>query len=218
MIGRNPLAASDCCRYDRCEFAIGGGLPGNEASASMLPLQRSMVRKRPARANTRSHRIELMPAHSHRISGSSFASPTNGPHRVAAGVAVVVAAFVISALVNRFVARRAERNNPPTGKFVEVGALRLHYTEQGQGPPLVLLHGNSGMIQDFTSSGLIDKAVKRSSRVEWRRRASRFFKFPSSADRAASRPSTSPRSSRVAASRAIVTRLSFTTRAASPAS
>jgi pimeloyl-ACP methyl ester carboxylesterase len=102
-----------------------------------------------------------MPAHSHRISGSSFASPTNAPHRVAAGVAVVVAAFVISALVNRFVARRAERNNPPTGKFVEVGALRLHYTEQGQGPPLVLLHGNSGMIQDFTSSGLIDKAVKR---------------------------------------------------------
>jgi hypothetical protein len=135
MIGRNPFAASDCCRYDRCEFAIGGGLPGNEASASMLPLQRSMVRKRPARANTRSHRIELMPAHSHRISGSSFASPTNAPHRVAAGVAVVVAAFVISALVNRFVARRAERNNPPTGKFVEVGALRLHYTEQGQGPP-----------------------------------------------------------------------------------
>ena len=161
MIGRNPFAASDCCRYDRCEFAIGGGLPGNEASASMLPLQRSMVRKRPARANTRSHRIELMPAHRHRISGSSFASPTNAPHRVAAGVAVVVAAFVISALVNRFVARRAERNNPPTGKFVEVGALRLHYTEQGQGPPLVLLHGNSGMIQDFTSSGLIDKAVKR---------------------------------------------------------
>ena len=104
-----------------------------------------------------------MPPHklSHRISRTSFASPTNASHRVAAGAAVVVAALVISALVNRFIAKRAERNNPPIGKFVEVGALRLHYIEQGEGEPLVLLHGNSGMIQDFTSSGLIDRAARK---------------------------------------------------------
>jgi hypothetical protein len=43
------------------------------------------------------------------------------PDRVAVGAAVVVAALAISALVNRFVAKKAERNNPPTGKFVVVG-------------------------------------------------------------------------------------------------
>jgi hypothetical protein len=72
-----------------------------------------------------------MPPHtlSHWISNSSFA-PTKSLHRLAAGGAVVAAALVVSALVNRFIAKRAERNNPPIGKFVDVGALRLHYIEQ----------------------------------------------------------------------------------------
>ena len=69
-----------------------------------------------------------MPPHklSHGISNSSFAPATNALHRLAAGGAVVAAAFVVSALVNRFIAKRAERNNPPIGKFVDVGGLRLH--------------------------------------------------------------------------------------------
>ena len=104
-----------------------------------------------------------MPPHklSHWISNSSFAPPTNALHRLAAGGAVVAAALVVSALVNRFIAKRAERNNPPIGKFVDVGVLRLHYIEQGDGEPLVLLHGNSGMIQDFTSSGLVEGAAQK---------------------------------------------------------
>jgi hypothetical protein len=107
--------------------------------------------------------FELMPQHklSHWISNSPFAPPTNALHRLAAGGAVVAAALVVSALVNRFIAKRAERNNPPIGKFVDVGAFRLHYIEQGDGEPLVLLHGNSGMIQDFTSSGLVERAARR---------------------------------------------------------
>lgn len=83
------------------------------------------------------------------------------PHPVAAGAAVVVAALAISALVNRFVAKKAERNNPPTGKFVEVEGVRLHYIERGEGESLVLLHGNGSMIEDFSSSGLVDKAARR---------------------------------------------------------
>jgi pimeloyl-ACP methyl ester carboxylesterase len=91
-----------------------------------------------------------------------FASYGNAtPHPVAVGAAVVVAALAISALVNRFVAKKAERNNPPTGKFVEVGGVRLHYIERGEGEPLVLLHGNGSMIEDFSSSGLVDKAARR---------------------------------------------------------
>jgi pimeloyl-ACP methyl ester carboxylesterase len=35
----------------------------------------------------------------------------------------------------------------------------LHYIERGAGDPLVLLHGNGSMIQDFDSSGLIDLAA-----------------------------------------------------------
>ena len=38
--------------------------------------------------------------------------------------------------------------------------MRLHYVERGTGQPVVLLHGNGGMIQDFESSGLIEQAAK----------------------------------------------------------
>ena len=73
-------------------------------------------------------------------------------------VAAAVAALGIAALVNRSLANKAERENPPTGKFVEVGGIRLHYVDRGSGFPLVLLHGNGSMIQDFASSGLIEMA------------------------------------------------------------
>jgi pimeloyl-ACP methyl ester carboxylesterase len=41
-----------------------------------------------------------------------------------------------------------------------VNGVRLRYVERGSGEPLVLLHGNGSMIQDFESSGLIDLAAK----------------------------------------------------------
>ena len=63
-------------------------------------------------------------------------------------------------MVNRQLARKAERDNPPTGRFVEVNGVQVHYREYGQGEPLVLLHGNGTMIQDFEVSGLSDKAAK----------------------------------------------------------
>jgi len=76
---------------------------------------------------------------------------------IAAGV---VAAAVASALLNRWLAQKAERRNPPTGRFITVDGVRLHYVERGTGSPLVLLHGNGSMIDDFQSSGLIDLAAK----------------------------------------------------------
>jgi len=80
-------------------------------------------------------------------------------HPIAVGVVGMVGVLTVSALVNRLIAKKAERDNPPRGKFVEVDGIRLHYIERGQGEPLVLLHGNGSMIQDFVSSGLIDKAA-----------------------------------------------------------
>ena len=50
--------------------------------------------------------------------------------------------------------------NPPAGRFLDVNGVRLHYLERGEGDPLVLLHGNGSMIEDFESSGLIDLAAK----------------------------------------------------------
>ena len=80
------------------------------------------------------------------------------PYVVAA--AATVGALAISALVNRRLAKNAENDNPPAGQFLEVNGVRLHYVERGSGTPLVLLHGNGSMIQDFESSGLIDLAAK----------------------------------------------------------
>ncbi|HEY0571666.1 MAG TPA: alpha/beta hydrolase, partial [Enterovirga sp.] len=69
--------------------------------------------------------------------------------------------MAVSAIVNRARAGKAERENPPIGAFIEVDGVRLHYVERGQGQPLVLLHGNGSMIQDFDSSGLIDMAAEK---------------------------------------------------------
>jgi pimeloyl-ACP methyl ester carboxylesterase len=79
------------------------------------------------------------------------------PYAVAA---ITIGVLAVTALVNRHLARKAELDNPPTGQFVEVDGVRLHYVERGSGEPLVLLHGNGSMIQDFESSGLADLAAK----------------------------------------------------------
>ncbi|MGF6429960.1 pimeloyl-ACP methyl ester carboxylesterase [Bradyrhizobium elkanii] len=73
-----------------------------------------------------------------------------------AGAATLVAA---TALVNRKLAKKALRDNPPQGRFVNINGVRLHYVERGNGRPLILFHGNGSMIQDFESSGLIDLAA-----------------------------------------------------------
>jgi pimeloyl-ACP methyl ester carboxylesterase len=75
-------------------------------------------------------------------------------------VTSIIVALAASAILNRVLAKKAERRNPPTGRFITVGGIRLHYLERGTGNPLVLLHGNGSMVQDFESSGLVDLAAK----------------------------------------------------------
>ena len=76
-------------------------------------------------------------------------------------VRIVLAALIVPAAIYAlYRTRQAERDNPPLGKFVSIDGARLHYIDRGKGPPLVLLHGNGSMIQDFHSSGLIEQAAK----------------------------------------------------------
>jgi pimeloyl-ACP methyl ester carboxylesterase len=81
-------------------------------------------------------------------------------HPYVAAATATAGALAILALVNRRLARNAENDNPPAGQFLEVSGVRLHYVERGSGTPLILLHGNGTMIQDFETSGLIDLAAK----------------------------------------------------------
>ncbi|APX88561.1 alpha/beta hydrolase [Brevirhabdus pacifica] len=68
-----------------------------------------------------------------------------------------------SALVDRRAAEReaeAERAFPPLGQMVEVEDLRLHAVVRGKGPDVVLIHGLSGNLRDFTFS-MVDRLAER---------------------------------------------------------
>jgi pimeloyl-ACP methyl ester carboxylesterase len=70
---------------------------------------------------------------------------------VAVGVAGLgVAAVAGLALTTRAAARRAEASVPPDGRFVEVEGARLHYIDRGAGPTILLVHGLSGQLRNFT--------------------------------------------------------------------
>ena len=70
--------------------------------------------------------------------------------------AVVLA---ILAIVNYVVARQAERRHPPTGLFMEVDGVRLHYSDRGEGRPVLLLHGNAVTGDDYNTSGVAERLL-----------------------------------------------------------
>lgn len=82
-------------------------------------------------------------------------------HRILRIVALTTAvALGATAVLVARRSRREEINNPPTGKFIEVEGIRLHYIEKGQGPPVVLLHGNGTMAEDFVASGVVEQVAR----------------------------------------------------------
>ena len=56
--------------------------------------------------------------------------------------------------VNHMVAGASERRHPPAGRFLRIQGIRLHVVERGAGPPVVLLHGNGAMAEDWFVSGV----------------------------------------------------------------
>ena len=71
-----------------------------------------------------------------------------------------LATLAASYLVVRNRTRRAERDHPPSGRFLDIDGVRLHYIEQGEGPVLLLLHGNVVTADDFRMSGLIERLAQ----------------------------------------------------------
>ncbi|WP_084540026.1 alpha/beta fold hydrolase [Azorhizobium doebereinerae] len=74
-------------------------------------------------------------------------------------------AFVLLVLLlaggNAYLGVAAERDHPPTGRFLTFGGVKLHYVEEGEGEALVLLHGNGASVEDFQASGLVGLAARR---------------------------------------------------------
>jgi pimeloyl-ACP methyl ester carboxylesterase len=65
-------------------------------------------------------------------------------------IGVVVAALLAwLAMLTSVAVSRAERLAPPLGRFCEVPGGRLHYTDQGSGPAIVLIHGLAGNLRNF---------------------------------------------------------------------
>jgi pimeloyl-ACP methyl ester carboxylesterase len=87
--------------------------------------------------------------------------PRPGGARVATVLGAAAAALGASALLTQVQARRAEREHPPLGRFLQVDGVRLHYVERGRGRPLVLLHGIMTLVQDWGTSGVLDRAAER---------------------------------------------------------
>ena len=75
----------------------------------------------------------------------------------AATSAITLAAVAIA---NHLVARRTERRHPPRGSFTDVDGVRLHYSDRGQGSPIVLIHGNMVAGDDYDTSGLAEILLK----------------------------------------------------------
>jgi hypothetical protein len=84
-------------------------------------------------------------------------SSTSSLMTVGAGTA---AGFLISkALAEWRIGKEAEHRSPPRRHFVSVAGVRLHYLDAGDGgTPVLLLHGNGTMAEDFRASGVFQLA------------------------------------------------------------
>ena len=88
-------------------------------------------------------------------------SRVSKPSRASAILVATAATLGAMTAYNVYRARKTEREHPPTGRFVTVDGVRLHYLEKGEGSPVVLLHGNVVTAEDFQTSGVLDLLARR---------------------------------------------------------
>jgi pimeloyl-ACP methyl ester carboxylesterase len=75
--------------------------------------------------------------------------------QIGAAAALASAAFVHQR------AWQAERASPPSGRFMDVHGVSIHYLDRGEGTPLVMLHGLGSMMQELRLSGLYELVAAR---------------------------------------------------------
>jgi pimeloyl-ACP methyl ester carboxylesterase len=66
----------------------------------------------------------------------------------------------VLALTNHLAARRTERRHPPEGSSIEVDGVRLHYSDRGEGAPVLLIHGNAVTGDDYNTSGVAERLLR----------------------------------------------------------
>lgn len=76
---------------------------------------------------------------------------------------VIVVVMTALAAFTWYIAARVEKAVPLAGRFIDIGADRIHYTEQGRGPPIVLVHGLGGQLLNFAYLDL--QALARAHRI-----------------------------------------------------
>ena len=74
-------------------------------------------------------------------------------------VAVILLAVLLVTIVTQFVGSSASAENPRKGKLTKVEGGKIHWIDEGSGPPVVLIHGLGGNLHNFTYA-LTDKLTK----------------------------------------------------------
>ena len=101
-------------------------------------------------------RPDLLLADMRRFFSSSTLSEQRPQRSIAFRTGGVVAAGLgAAALYTRYATARIEQVVPADGKFIDVADTRLHYTDRGSGPVIVLLHGLGAQLRNF-SYGVAD--------------------------------------------------------------
>lgn len=85
-----------------------------------------------------------------------YGRPSTGARLMALGATTLLA----TALLTRFLTKRAEECHFPGGKILRINGQTVHVIDEGSGPCVVLLHGNGGMVEDFEATTLIETLAK----------------------------------------------------------
>lgn len=82
-------------------------------------------------------------------------------NRTTTTLAGMAALGLASAALVQYLARRAVSQRKLIGELRHVGGRSVQIVDRGSGPCVVVLHGNGSMLEDLSSSGLIDQLAEK---------------------------------------------------------